>query len=150
MSVWESQYRSAVAEITSPGALDEKILQQASQFKPHKLETRWLSRTASSFTAVAIIVLLVHPAQYLGALTPKLSGGQSAQSSPLANWRPAAANPAPTAADPWFELRSEVRAGNYLHLCQQWREQQRGNQSERLPRELESLARQHCRLLPGH
>ncbi|WP_346839415.1 hypothetical protein [Microbulbifer sp. SAOS-129_SWC] len=150
MSIWENRYRDAVADIASPGALDEKILQQARQFKPRKQDKRWLSRTASSFTAVAIVVLLVHPAQYLGALTPKLSGAADASSGPLANWNPATAKASTPASDPWFELRSAVHAGNYLQLCQQWRKQQRGDRSERLPRDLETMAREHCRILPSH
>ncbi|WP_193165877.1 hypothetical protein [Microbulbifer hainanensis] len=149
MSVWEHQYRDAVAEITSPGTLDEKILLQARQFKPVKQENRWLSKAAGSCAAVAVIVLLVHPAQYLGALTPKQRGAQSNESSSLTNWQLQKPLPA-TGTDPWFELRSEVQAGNYMRLCQQWRHEQRGITADKLPRDLANKARKHCRLLPTH
>lgn len=143
MSIWERQYRDAVAGITSPGSLDEKILQQARQFKPPRRDNRWLSKAASGCAALAVIVLLVHPAQYLGALTPAL---RPAQQSPLTDWRQKHA-PAKD-VDPWFTLRSQVQAGSYIELCSQWRRQQRGSVSDRLPRDLEDKARLHCRLLP--
>jgi len=146
MSVWERQYRDAVAGIHSPGSLDEKILQQARRFKRPKGTNRWLSKAASSCAAVAVIVLLAHPAQYLGALTPDLRPAGGAQQSPQANWRH---KRVPTeAADPWFDLRSQVRAGSFVELCSQWRRQQSGSTPDTLPRDLEDRARAHCRLLP--
>lgn len=144
MSVWERQYRDAAAEITSPGALDDRILQQARQFKPIKQDNnRVLSGVASSCAALAIVILLIHPAQYLGALSP----AGSAQKSPLNGWQDRRQGPV-AATDRWFSLRSEVKAGNYLGLCQQWRRQQRGTAGDRLPRDLEKEAQDHCRLLP--
>lgn len=150
MSVWEHRYRDAAAEITSPGALDEKILLRARQFKPVRRESnRVLSGVASSCATLAVIVLLIHPAQYLGALTPSQRPADSAQASPLMNWQQPGREPL-AAADPWFALRSEVKAGNYRSLCQHWRRQQRGSTSEKLPRDLENEARDHCRILPTH
>lgn len=148
MSVWEHQYRDAVAEITSPGSLDEKILQQARQFKPSRQENRWLSKAAGSCAAVAVVVLLIHPAQYLGALTPATHPAGAAQTSPLAGWQYQRTDKI-TGSDPWFALRSEVEAGDYMTLCQQWRRQQRGASDEKVPRDLATKAREHCRLLPN-
>ncbi|WP_323847270.1 hypothetical protein [Microbulbifer magnicolonia] len=147
MSVLEHQYREAVAGITSPGSLDEKILQYARQFKPARSDNLWLSKAASSGAAVAIVVLLIHPAQYLGALTPSLHPADASRQRPLTNWQQEPTHPAP-AVDPWFHLRSQVEAGSYVELCHVWRRQQRGSVSEKLPRDLESKARKHCRLLP--
>lgn len=147
MSVWERQYRDAVAEITSPEILDDKILHQAREFKPIRPENRWLSKAASSCAAVAVVVLLIHPAQYLGALTPNTHPTTAAQGSPLSNWQQQRRD-INAGADPWFDLRSQVNAGNYLALCQQWRRQQRGSIDEKLPRDLAAKAREHCRLLP--
>lgn len=146
MSVWERQYRDAAAKITSPGALDEKILQRARQFKPVKRDSnRVLSGVASGCTALAVVVLLIHPAQYLGALTPGQHSTDSAGQT-LNDWQSRRSGSV-AASDPWFALRSEVKAGNYLALCRHWRRQQRGNASEQLPRDLENKAREHCRLL---
>lgn len=147
MSVWERQYRDAVAGITSPVALDEKILQQARQMKPPLSENRWLSKAASSCAAVAILVLLMHPAQYLGALTPGLQVANDVQQNPLRGWQHKISPPTP-ATDPWFDLRSQVNAGSYIGLCSQWRKQQQGTTREKLPRDLENKALSHCRLLP--
>ncbi|SEA50263.1 hypothetical protein [Microbulbifer marinus] len=147
MSVWERQYRDAVASITSPVTLDDKILLQARQFKPVRSDNRWLSKAASSCAAIAVLVLLMHPAQYLGALTPGLQSTNGAQQHPLRNWQHKPSQPA-QGIDPWFELRSQVNAGSYIELCNQWRQQQRGSIREKLPRDLESKARAHCRLLP--
>ncbi len=143
MSIWERHYRDAVAGITSPGSLDEKILQQARLFKPPRGDNRWLSKAASGCAAIAVVVLLVHPAQYLGALTPNL---RPAQQSPLTEWQQK--NAPAKAMDPWFALRSQVQAGSYVELCSQWRRQQRDSVSDKLPRDLEDKARVHCRLLP--
>ncbi|SHG00170.1 hypothetical protein SAMN04487965_3120 [Microbulbifer donghaiensis] len=147
MSVWERQYRDAAAGLTSPAALDDKILQQAQQLKPPLSENRWLSKAASSCAAVTVLVLLMHPAQYLGALTPGLQPAHGAQNNPLRNWQHKPSQPTP-GNDPWFHLRSQVNAGSYIELCNQWRKQQQGSTSEKLPRDLESKARTHCRLLP--
>ncbi|MCX2779840.1 hypothetical protein [Microbulbifer thermotolerans] len=146
MNDWEHQYRNAVADITSPATLDEKILQRAKQFRPPQTENRWLSRAAGGCTALAVMILLVHPAQYLGALTPELRAAKNTQASPLHNWQPESAPQA--APDPWFDLRSQVQAGSYMELCRLWRRQQQGTLAERLPRDLENKAKTHCRLLP--
>lgn len=146
MSAWEHHYRDAVAEIVSPDCLDEKILQQARRYKPPKKDHRWLSRAASSCAALAVVVLLAHPAQYLGALTPN-GHAVDTQSDHMAKWR-RSSDRLLEKTDSWYALRSEVKAGNYVNLCNQWRRQQRSSALEKLPRDLEASARSHCRLLP--
>ncbi|MFC6635175.1 hypothetical protein [Microbulbifer taiwanensis] len=119
----------------------------ARQFKPTKVENPWQSRAAGSCVAVAVILLLVHPAQYLGALTPGVHSANGTQKNPLDGWHQS--RPGSTqGGDPWFNLRSQVEAGSYIELCSQWRSQQRGSASDKLPRNLENKARAHCRLLP--
>lgn len=132
--------------MVSPDCLDEKILQQARRYKPPKRDNRWLSRAVSSCAAAAVVILLAHPAQYLGALTPH-GHAAGAQSDHLAKWR-RNSDRSQEKADPWYPLRSEVKAGNYIELCNRWRRQQRGSAGEKLPRDLRAKARDHCRLLP--
>ncbi len=145
MSVWESQYRQAASQLVSPEHLDERIMQQARQYKPAPRTNRLASGAAGSFAAVAVMVLLIHPAQYLGALTP--GGTQNSGPNPLENWQPQPSSVG-VQRDQWFGLRSEVRAGNYVSLCDHWRREQRGITDSPLPRDLARKARQHCRLLP--
>ncbi|WP_237064272.1 hypothetical protein [Microbulbifer zhoushanensis] len=146
MSVWESQYREAASQLASPENLDERILQQASQYKPAPSNSRLASGAAGSFAAVAVLVLLIHPARYLGALTP--GGSTGTGTDPLENWQMQQKAPTPVERDQWFALRGEVRAGNYVTLCEQWRKEQRGVLDARLPADLARKARRHCRLLP--
>lgn len=141
MSTWERKYRESVAGITSPDILDEKILQRARQFKPHKTEKRWASGVASGCTAIAIVILLAHPAQYLGALTPTMQQESAAQ-----NGGPHTSS-ATGGMDPWYELRTRVQAGAYVELCNLWRQQVHGSSRQELPRDLEKQARERCRVI---
>ena len=148
MSEWERQYQQAIIGISSPERLDEQIMQSARRFKPVKQEGRWVSRAGSGCTAVAILALLIHPAQYLGALTPNLPQASGANNAPQSDWqqrRDGSVRPGGS----WFALRSQVQAGNYVELCNHWRRQQSGSIDERLPRDLEEKAREHCRILPS-
>lgn len=140
MNSWEHEYREAVVEITSPATLDDRILQQARQFKPAKVKgnKRWLSALASSCAAMAVLILLAHPAQYLGALTP----GPQLPDEHL--HKPAQAR----SADHWYHLRIQVQTDSFEELCNQWRRQQRDSIAEKMPRDLERKARTHCRPLP--
>lgn len=144
---WEKEYVAAVGSITAPDALDQKVFEQARRYKPIKTANRTLSKAATGFSVFAIAVLLLHPAQYLGALTPNPIGTGQGSEDPRLKYRP---KPAATQiqTDRWFNLRSEVKAGNYVSLCNQWRQQQRASNSDNLPADLESQARQHCRILP--
>lgn len=146
MSTWETHYRRAAARMVSPEELDDRILEQARRFTPVPGNSRIVSGTAGGFAAIAVLVLLVHPAQYLGALTP--GGATDAQHDPLNNWQLEREEPVTVTRDPWLRLRSEVRAGNYVGLCEQWRKEQRRQAGESLPRDLLKEARAHCRLLP--
>ncbi|WP_237065937.1 hypothetical protein [Microbulbifer guangxiensis] len=149
MSVCERDYQLAAAVIQSPAALDEKILKRARSFKPTRRNRPWVSRAASGFAAVAIAVLLIHPAQYLGALTPPghaTTPSAAVEETSLANWQEYAEE-ALAKADPWYELRQTVESGDHVALCSQWREQQRDISAEKLPRDLVREARSHCRLL---
>ncbi|WP_226667664.1 hypothetical protein [Microbulbifer aggregans] len=145
---WEKEYLSAVDGISAPGELDEKIFAQARKYKPVKRENRMLSKAASGFSAVAIAVVLLHPAQYLGALTPEYRSPDKEVSDPRIRFRPKALE-AQKKADQWFNLRSEVEAGNYVSLCHQWRQEKRAGTEETLPSDLAAKARQHCRILPN-
>lgn len=146
MSTWEENYRQAASIMVSPEALDERILQQARTFRPPPGHSRIVSGTAGSFAAIAVLVLLIHPAQYLGALTP--GGAADARHDPLNDWQLKREKPITVTRDPWVRLRSEIRSGNYVGLCEQWRKEQRGHAEKSLPRDLVKEARAHCRLLP--
>lgn len=146
---WEKEYLSAVNGISAPGELDEKIFAQARKYKPVKRENRILSKAASGFSAVAIAVVLLHPAQYLGALTPDQSSRQTSTTDTQISFEPTALA-ALEKPDRWHHLRSELAAGDYISLCHQWRQEQRSSTEEPLPSDLASKARQHCRILSNN
>ncbi|GAA5525638.1 hypothetical protein Maes01_02210 [Microbulbifer aestuariivivens] len=149
MSDCERNYRLAAVAIESPAALDEKVLQRARAFsKPHK-QKRWLSRAASGCAAIAIAVLLIHPTQYLRALTAPgkpASAATTAEYRALASWQ-TSVQEALHRAGPWYELRTSVHSGDYQALCAYWREQQRGKAGKTLPADLAREANSHCRVL---
>ena len=135
---WETSYRRAITNIRMPSDLDDKVQQGIRGVKPirpirqPRQSNGLLSKAASGFSAVALAVVLLHPAQYIGA-TP---GQPEPVSLPVA------------AKDPWQALRNAVEAGNYRELCAEWRRQQRAEVDEELPSDLAARARQHCRILP--
>lgn len=148
---WESSYRRARDQLRTPAPLETKILADISAVKPiHTTDStgnRLLSRAASGFTAIAIAVVLLHPAQYIGAAPGQLTPQQSTEPGTLERYRPKpAVNQMVT--DEWHTLRTEVKAGNYAALCAQWRRQQRASGTDALPNDLASEARKHCRILP--
>ena len=144
---WEKEYAAATGHITAPETLDQKVFAHARSYKPIKTESRTLSKAATGCSAIAIAILLLHPAQYLGALTPNPIGSSQGSEDPRLKYRPKPAA-TQTQSDQWFNLRSEVKAGNYVSLCNHWRQQERASNSDKLPADLESQARQHCRILP--
>ncbi|AOS97487.1 hypothetical protein AUP74_02057 [Microbulbifer aggregans] len=149
MSVCERDYQLAAAVIESPSVLDEQILKRARSFKASRKNQPWVSKAASGCAALAIAVLLIHPAQYLGALTPagkSTPGSTVGERSALVNWQDYAKE-ALAKTDPWYELRHTVESGSHVELCSQWREQQRGLSSKKLPGDLAREARSHCRIL---
>lgn len=148
MSEWERQYQQAAISISSPSSLDEQIFQTARRFKPIKEENRWASRAGSGCTALAVLALLIHPAQYLGALTPNQHPANGSNNAPLSDWQQRSDGTVRPGGS-WFALRSQVQAGNYVELCNHWRRQQSGSIDQRLPRDLEEKAREHCRILPS-
>jgi len=149
--IWEQEYRTAADRLHTPNALDEKILSHAKSYAPIKRQNRTLSKAASGFSALAVAIVLLHPAQYLGALTPAQSGpdlfGQHTDTRSKLN--PALRQQKQTLQpDRWHSLRTEVRAGNLVPLCAQWRRQQQGAADSDLPKDLTAKAEQHCRILP--
>ncbi|MCK7597594.1 hypothetical protein M0G74_09980 [Microbulbifer sp. CAU 1566] len=146
---WESSYRRAAGRIHSPKPLDEKVLSGLKGIKPIKPSAapgnRLLSKVASGFSAVALAIVLLHPAQYIGAAPGQLTPQDKA--SGLDRYRPKPSLITPK-TDAWHGLRTEVEAGNYIELCAQWRRVQRSSGSEQLPADLTAKARQHCRILP--
>ncbi|WP_295799764.1 hypothetical protein [uncultured Microbulbifer sp.] len=144
---WEKEYAAAAGNIVAPEALNQKVLTQARSYAPIKTENRALSRAASGFSAIAIAVILLHPAQYLGALTLNNSGNNQNAEDPALKFHPESVA-SQAQMDQWFNLRSEVNAGSYIALCNQWRQQQRTSVSDALPSDLETQAREHCRILP--
>ncbi|WP_043317046.1 hypothetical protein [Microbulbifer sp. HZ11] len=152
---WEVSYKRAIAEVRTPTALDEKVLERIRGVKalrpirPPQKHSGLLSKAASSFSALAIVVVLLHPAQYIGA-APGQIVPESAQtgSRGLERYRAKPGTIVDTKSDRWHALRTEVDAGSYTQLCAQWRREQRSNTSDSLPADLASKARQHCRILP--
>lgn len=147
MSSWELQTSGAIAQLSSPEELDRRILHNARQFKPPKKDRRWMSRTLGSCTALAALLMLVHPAQYLSAKSgfagaaerdTELSGAQIHWQQDLRE--------ALRKADPWHTVRAEADARDYVSLCTHWRQQQAG-EGDSLPRDLAGKARSHCRTL---
>ncbi|WP_241292405.1 hypothetical protein [Microbulbifer celer] len=148
---WEQDFRRATDAIGSPDALDERIFSLARTYAPIKKTSRITSKAASGLGALAIAVILLHPAQYLGALTPAQAasdGFGSSVSSRERIKRQVAQPRGMPAADKWHSLRAAIKAGNLAGLCAQWRRTQRGGSDEALPADLISKAQTHCRLLP--
>ena len=148
---WESSYRHASDQLQSPTPLDEKVLSSARAIKPTRAVNdrtgRILSKAASGFSAIAIAIVLLHPAQYIGATPGQVSPQNNSRELGLERYRVKAAQQT-LKTDAWHALRTEVSAGNYMELCAQWRRQQRAVGEEALPADLASKARQHCRILP--
>lgn len=148
---WESSYRHASGQLKPPALLDERVLSSARAIKPNgegKGRTgRMLSKAASGFSAIAIAIVLLHPAQYIGATPGQIGPQNNSRELGLERYR---AKPGKQQAqtDAWHALRSEVNAGNYMALCAQWRRDQRAAGEDKLPPDLAGKARQHCRILP--
>lgn len=148
---WEQDFRRATDAIGSPDALDERIFSLARTYAPIKRTSRITSKAASGLGALAIAVILLHPAQYLGALTPAQAASDGFGSNLSSRERIKRQVSTPRnipAADKWHSLRAEIEAGNLAGLCAQWRRAQRGSSDDSLPADLVSKAKQHCRLLP--
>lgn len=148
---WESSYRRAADKLHSPHSMDEKLLANARAIKPvrkiNSRNSRLLSKAASGFSAIAIVIALLHPAQYLGATPGQIAPQGNNREQGLERYRPKPGSLRATAGG-WHKLRAEVEAGSYIQLCAQWRRQQRSPAEEKLPADLQAKARQHCRLLP--
>jgi hypothetical protein len=139
MSNWECQYTKAAGGIFSPKTLDEKILQIARTYKMPRKKREIRRKAIGGFAAVGILVLLIHPAQYLGARTPSVT--QTSQPQILVGEIP----PTPNA---WRWIRANVKAGDYTELCARWRQQRQGGaNADNFPRDLAAEARRHCRAL---
>lgn len=148
---WESSYRQAAGQLQAPAPLNEKVLSSARAIKPTRevkhRTGRLLSKVASGFSAVAIAIVLLHPAQYIGATPEQISPQNNSRELGLERHR-IDMGKRTLKADTWHTLRTEVTAGNYMQLCAQWRRQQRSVDEEALPADLATKARQHCRILP--
>ncbi|MCQ3827822.1 hypothetical protein HXX02_00030 [Microbulbifer elongatus] len=152
---WETSYRRAVEELRAPAALDDKILagiRGVKTLKPARSRRQsggLLSKAASACSALAIVVVLLHPAQYIGAAPGGVALPEGDHTTPrgLERYR---AKPATIKVntDPWHTLRTEVNAGSYMQLCAEWRRQKHSAAKASLPDDLVSKARQHCRILP--
>ncbi|MFS1526119.1 hypothetical protein ACL7TT_18780 [Microbulbifer sp. 2304DJ12-6] len=149
MSNWERQYREEVSALASPQQLDVQILQQAKHYQHKKDIGRLLSKVSLSGTATVVLLLLVHPVQLLGALTPgKIPEGEAQAFIPaIPQWQ-APVLPAIPKEDPWLPLHNQVAAGNYIALCREWRTHSKTPSGAPLPRELRRRAQKHCRILP--
>ncbi|WOX05203.1 hypothetical protein [Microbulbifer pacificus] len=147
---WESSYRREREQLRTPTPLEKKILADIRAVKPihpaGRKTSRLLSRAASGFGAVAIAIVFLNPAQYIGAAPGQLTPPQNAETG-LDQKSP---QPALVQAkvDTWHALRTEVEAGNYVGLCAQWRRQQHSADTDILPKDLAAVARKHCRILP--
>ncbi|WP_444888413.1 hypothetical protein [Microbulbifer sp. JMSA008] len=149
MSNWEHQYREEASAFTSPQQLDSGILLQAKGYQPKKDIGRILSGASLSCALVTAFLMLVHPAQHLGARTPAMTQNHEIQltTQEIAQWQPPRPEPE-VKEDPWRTLRSQVSAENYVALCQEWRQQQNNIAEPVLPRELRKAAQKRCRILP--
>ncbi|WP_299593740.1 hypothetical protein [uncultured Microbulbifer sp.] len=148
---WEPTYRRASGQLHTPAPLDEKVLSKARAVQPTRKfdgpTGRLLSKAASGFSAIAIAIVLLHPAQYIGATPGQISPQNNSRELGLERYR-AKMEQQQAKTDTWYNLRTEVNAGNYLSLCAQWRQQQRASGDKPLPSDLAAKARQHCRILP--
>ncbi|GAB2896280.1 hypothetical protein ACCI51_04675 [Microbulbifer echini] len=149
MSNWEHQYREEVSAFTSPQQLDNEVLLQASGYQPKKDIARMLSGASLSCALVTALLMLIHPAQHLGARTPGMTSGSELQltTQEFSQWQPPPPEPE-AIPDPWQRLKDQVSAQNYAALCQEWRYQQKATEEQALPRELRKAAQKRCRLLP--
>ncbi|WGL16547.1 hypothetical protein PVT68_17515 [Microbulbifer bruguierae] len=147
---WQNDYRRAINTIRSPALLDEKVLAGIGKIQPVRAESakghRTLSKVASGFSAIAIAIVMLHPAQYIDAAQGQQAA--PAEEKPGAEQYKPTLSLAPVNLDGWHILRAEVDAGNYVELCAQWRQQQRTTDVEPLPNDLKEQARGHCRILP--
>jgi len=148
---WESTYRRAADQLHSPAPMDEKLLDSARAIKPIRTintrNSRLLSKAASGFSAIAIAIALLHPAQYLGATPGQIAPQENNREQGMERYRPKPGS-LRAKSDAWHALRAEVAAGSYIELCAQWRRQQRASAEEKLPADLVLKAKQHCRILP--
>ncbi|MBB5210787.1 hypothetical protein [Microbulbifer hydrolyticus] len=148
---WESSYRHATAQLEAPASLDEKVLSSARAIKPLRRVNdstgRMLSKVASGFSAIAIAIVLLHPAQYINATPEQVSPQNNSRELGLERYR-SKLGMYHSKSDAWYALRTDVKAGNYTELCAQWRRQQRNAGEKELPSDLAVRARQHCRILP--
>ncbi|AQQ67166.1 hypothetical protein Mag101_05590 [Microbulbifer agarilyticus] len=154
---WESSYQQAIEAIHVPSHLDEKVMDGLRNIKPAQKNRRpqgkasLLSKVGSGLGVLAVAIVLLHPAQYIGAEPGQVTPGQAERVKPaegqLAQKAAAAATVQPV-LDEWYHIREEVQAGNFMSLCAQWRRQQGGDNNTLLPKDLATKAKQHCRLLP--
>lgn len=148
---WESCYRREREKLRTPTPLEKKILADIRAVRPidsaGRKAARLLSRAASGFGAVAFAIVLLNPAQYIGAAPGQLTPPQNTDANGHDQIRPQPAM-IQTKADAWHALRTEVDTGNYVGLCAQWRRQQHSADTDPLPKELAATARKHCRILP--
>ncbi|WP_444930238.1 hypothetical protein ACJJIF_21200 [Microbulbifer sp. SSSA002] len=146
MNNWENQYFEEAKKLTSPQQLDEAIFKEAQGYKPRINFNRLLSRATVSCSVVTAILLLIHPAQHLGALTHKSSSAEILYEPALRDWKDIAESAA-LKPDPWLQLRSQVDRGEYLALCHYWRAEQQAESETPLPDTLRKSAKRHCRIL---
>ncbi|MBY6188888.1 hypothetical protein KUV22_00450 [Microbulbifer agarilyticus] len=154
---WESSYQQAIDTIHVPSHLDEKVMEGLRNIRPEQQirsahgGASMLSKVGSGLGIVAVAIVLLHPAQYIGAEPGQVTPGQAEKvksaEEQLARKAPASAA-IPSVLDEWYHMRAEIQAGNYMSLCAQWRRQQGGDNNTRLPKDLATKAKQHCRLLP--
>ncbi|WP_444905969.1 hypothetical protein [Microbulbifer sp. SSSA008] len=147
MSNWENQYFKEAETLTSPQQLDDDLYKTAQTYKPKVNVNHLLSRATVSCSLVTALLLLLHPAQHLGAFTHKANSTEQHLYEPaLRDWKETvmAVTPAP---DPWLALRNQVNSGEYVALCHYWRAEQQDGSEESLPDELRKSAKRHCRIL---
>ncbi|AWF80500.1 hypothetical protein BTJ40_06575 [Microbulbifer sp. A4B17] len=147
MSNWENQYFKEAETLTSPQQLDDDLYKTAQAYKPKVNINHLLSRATVSCSVVTALLLLVHPAQHLGAFTHKAGPEEQHSYEPvLRDWKETAAPIIPK-PDPWLALRNQVNSGEYVALCHYWRAEQQSESEEPLPDELRKSAKRHCRIL---
>ncbi|MCO1335586.1 hypothetical protein MO867_14700 [Microbulbifer sp. OS29] len=147
MNNWEHQYYKEAEALASPPQLDDEVFKTAQTYKPKANLNHLVSRATVSCSVVIAILLLVHPAQYLGALTHQVSASDLMHEPVLRDWKDTAAPSIPK-EDPWLKLRNQIHEGEYVALCHYWRAEQKSVDSNPLPQELRKSAKRHCRILP--
>nr|WP_010133243.1 hypothetical protein [Microbulbifer agarilyticus] len=154
---WESSYQQAIDTIHVPSHLDEKVMDSLRNIQPEKKSRRvhgeasTFSKVSSGLGVLAVAIVLLHPAQYIGAEPGQITPGQAERVQPAENQRVRKAAVSATSQpvlDEWYHIRAEVQAGNFMSLCAQWRRLKGDDTSVRLPKDLATKAKQHCRLLP--